>query len=484
MTGDPPGGGRGLPSGKELLSALGAAVAIFDPEAMLIEVTPAFIALNPALSGFLVPGAGWDILLHEAERQAGYPPDLCAALCRAEQSLRDPGNHQIVEGTMPGGRSFTFRLAALADEGFLLAQSAAADHGQIDAVREAEALLRKVLEASPVSLTMSRVGDGQVIYRSPAATELLGTAKSSSTHFARRTERADFITALLPNGQVDDVVVTGIRGDQTEFPARISARLIDFQGEEVVVSSIEDLTAERAVEAELARNREQLFQAEKMSALGELLAGVSHELNNPLSIIVGNAGILREDLAETPHAKRIDRLIAAGQRCVGIVRSFLSMARERPLELAVIPFHELAANITEATAELAQSAGVALSVESAADLPPLRADRVQMAQVLINLVTNAIQAIRESRTGSAVTISAVSERPGWITLRVVDDGPGIDPAIRGRIFDPLFTTKAPGEGTGFGLALCMRVVSAHKGSITLDPKKGPGAAFSVDLPTV
>ena len=300
MTAPSPGGSHGLPSGSELLAALDVAAAVFDADNILIEATSAFVVLNQALSAFLVPGAGWDIFLHEAERQAVYPAKLCAALRRAEKGLLASGSHEIVEGTLPGGRTFAFRLAALADGGFLLSQSTDANSAQIDATRQAEVLLRKVLEASPVSLTMSRVGDGQVIYRSSAATELLGTARSSFAHFAHRADRADFITALLPDGKVDDMQVTGIRGDGTEFPARISARLIDYQGEDVIVSSIEDLTLEHLIDVELARSREQLFQAEKMSALGELLAGVSHELNNPLSIIVGNAGILREDLGGHP----------------------------------------------------------------------------------------------------------------------------------------------------------------------------------------
>lgn len=135
---------------------------------------------------------------------------------------------------------------------------------------------RRAPSASPCP----RIGDGQVIYRSAAATELLGTARGSFSHFARREERADVITALLPDGRVDAMRVTGLRADGREFPARLSARVIDYGGEDVIVSGIEDLTEELALEVELARNRGQLFQAEKMSALGELLAGVLHELNN------------------------------------------------------------------------------------------------------------------------------------------------------------------------------------------------------------
>jgi PAS domain S-box-containing protein len=469
----------------EVLAVLSDGVLVFDDEGRLSMANAAFRRLSPTLDAFLTPGTPWSMLLREAERQAGFPEDLCSRLRRMEAELLEGigGADNVVEAVLPGDRACRFRLDALANGGFLLVQALAEGHSEeVDAAREAEALLRKVLEASPVSLTMSRIGDGHVIYRSPAATELLGTAKSSFSHFARRSERADFITALLPDGRVDDMRVTGLRGDGSEFPARLSARLIDYGGEDVVVSSIEDLTEELAIEAELARNRDQLFQAEKMSAMGELLAGVAHELNNPLSIIIGNTGILREDLEGTSHVERLDRLSTAAERCIGIVRSFLSMARGRPLTVDPVGFSEVADSAIEATASLAAAAAVVVDVESEADLPPFGADRVQMAQVLINLVTNAIHAIQDSGTGANVSLRAARGRPGTAAITVADDGPGIDEAIRGRIFDPLFTTKAPGKGTGVGLAFCMRVVTAHRGTLILEPTSGRGAVFTLELP--
>jgi PAS domain S-box-containing protein len=471
------------PATADLLAALSEGVAIFDAEGRLAAVNSAFREANSTMDAFLRDGTSWDLFLREAERQVGFPGEVCTQLRQIESSLLD--NFELsdpIEAVLPVGRNYSFRLGALSDGGFVLVQTPAGrSHDDTDAVRDAEALLRKVLEASPISLTMSRIGDGHVIYRSPAATELLGTAKSSFAHFAHRTERADFITALLPDERVDDMRITGLRADGREFPARLSARLIDYGGEDVIVSSMEDLTEKIAIEAELARNREQLFQAEKMSAMGELLAGVAHELNNPLSIIVGNAGLLRQDLEGTEHVQRIEKLMSAAERSVGIVRSFLSMARERPLDLSPVPFGEIVEVAIEAITGLAATASVVLEIEADAQLPHLAADKVQIAQVLINLFTNSIHAIQDSGTGSRVALRAAA-KADRVVVTVADDGPGIDEAIRGKIFDPLFTTKEPGRGTGVGLAFCMRVVKSHEGSITLEPPSGPGTTFTVDLP--
>ena len=220
-----------------------------------------------------------------------------------------------------------------------------------------------------------------------------------------------------------------------------------------------------------------------MSALGELLAGVAHELNNPLSIIVGNTEMLKEDLAGSSHAARLDKLGGAADRCVKIVRSFLSMARQEPLNLRPVAALNLAEIARDATTPLLDDAGVTLAVALPSDLPLMMVDEVQIGQVLINLVTNAVHAIRDGGTGDTIAVSGEHDRHrGLISLTIADNGPGIDAGIASRIFDPLFTTKDVGKGTGVGLAFCHRVVAAHGGSIELAATDGPGAAFTLRLP--
>ncbi len=460
-------------------------LAVFDADARLRFANPALQSMYPALQDLLEPGLLWDIFLREAVNRSAMPTQTAQTLDGMEAALLDipQASPQV---TLPFGRAqvFDFRLTAASDGGFYLAQSPGTDtSGAADSARDAEALLRNVLEACPVCLIMSRVGDGQILYRTPAATHLLGTAKSSFTHFTHREERGDFVTALLSDETIDHMRVTCLRPDGARFPAEISARLIDYRGEDVIVASIEDLTHELAVQDELQRQQEQLFQSEKLSALGELLAGVAHELNNPLSIIVGNAEILHEELENTHHAKRIDKLARAAHRCVNIVRSFLSLARQERLDLNPAQLGPLFDTAIEAITPDATAADIRVEGTLPADLPDVMIDDIQITQVLINLMTNALHAMQDAKHGHTIRYACYNQSSsGLVRLEVSDDGPGVDPAIANRIFDPLFTTKDVGKGTGVGLAFCHRIIAAHKGQIRLEKSNGDGALFSITLP--
>ncbi len=215
--------------------------------------------------------------------------------------------------------------------------------------------------------------------------------------------------------------------------------------------------------------------------LRELLAGIAHELNNPLSIIAGNAEILHEELENPPQERRVEKLSQAAQRCIRIVRSFLSLAREEPLDLKPLRISELVLNAVEAATQEAEKAIVTLRIDHTQPCAEVIADEVQLTQVLINLLTNGVHAIRDSGVGDQVSI-------GWtctgktLSLRVADNGPGVPDDLTSRIFDPLFTTKQAGKGTGVGLAYCHRIITAHKGQIHLETGKARGAAFVFELP--
>lgn len=469
----------------DTLGRLADGVVLFDEDANLLFANKSFTEMNPDIVEFLVAGTPWDIVLREAENRRALPAAICKSLAVFEADLlSSPADvhHVKFKGSLE--RNYLLRMNASSDGGFILIQSPIADENtRTDAEREVEVLLSKVLEACPACLTMSRIGDGQIIYRSPAATALLGLAKSSYYYFANREERADFVTELLPDARVDDMRVTGRRADGSEFPAGVSARLIEYRGEDVVVSSIEDLTSILAVQAELAQQRTQVFQAEKMSALGELLAGVAHELNNPLSIIVGNTEILKEDLAGSDHEVRVGKLGVAAERCVKIVRSFLAMARQEPLDPKPTSVTDVFAVALDAVGPLAAKSDIQISIDLPDDLPTLMVDDVQIAQVAINLLTNSVHAIEGAGVGDKINVIGYANRAsGMVCLTVSDNGPGIDEAIRTRIFDPLFTTKDVGKGTGVGLSLCHRVVEAHGGTIRYEASKTPGAVFSILLP--
>lgn len=465
-----------------ILETLDESVALFDGEARLSFANQSFKSAFPVLADLLEPGLPWGIFLREAVSRGVLPQHVSDRLDMFEASLDEAlaGPQDIEVADRQG--AYRLKLGHLPGDGFVLTRTRSLMvDTEAEALRDIEALLRKVLEACPVSLTMSRIADGQVVYRSPAAADLLGTAKSSFSHFARREDRADYVTNLLGDGHVDDMRVTCLRPDGSEFPAQLSARLIDYRGEDVIVTNIEDISRELAFQEELDRQREQLFQSEKLSALGELLAGVAHELNNPLTIIVGHADMLEEEIHDPALAQRVDKLSTAAYRCVRIVRSFLSLARQEPLKLRPIAPDALIQAALDAVAAEAKAEGVTIETKETETLPDVTADEVQMIQVLINLLTNSIHAIRDAGVGDRIVVACECDSTR-LCLSVTDNGPGISNDIKTRIFDPLFTTKEAGKGTGVGLAYCLRIVAAHRGQIRLEKAASRGARFVIDLP--
>ncbi|MCM8557983.1 PAS domain-containing sensor histidine kinase [Sphingomicrobium sediminis] len=241
-----------------------------------------------------------------------------------------------------------------------------------------------------------------------------------------------------------------------------------------------DITPQKRAEEELSRSRERLNQAERMTALGSLLAGVSHELNNPLAIVVGEATLLEEDAAGGTLEEGANRIRRAAERCASIVQSFLAMARQKPADRDQVDINALIEAVLSLTHYQMRSSDIRIDLDLAEDLPRIHADADQLQQVLINLLINAQQALQECAPPREIRVS--SEREGdEIVIGVADNGPGIPAETAARIFDPFFTTKPEGTGTGIGLSYSQGVVEAHAGSLTLRDN-GKGAHFDVRLP--
>ena len=243
-----------------------------------------------------------------------------------------------------------------------------------------------------------------------------------------------------------------------------------------------DLTQRKQAEAALERSREALYQSEKLTALGSLLAGVSHELNNPLSIVVAQAVMMERQAAGSDLAVRAVKIRAAADRCARIVQTFLAMARQKTPERVAVDLNAVA----NAALELAQyglrSDGVGITRAFAPDLPRISADSDQLHQIVTNLIVNAQQAMAAERSLRWLEVrTGVGPEPGTVHLEVSDSGPGIAPDLRRRVFEPFFTTKPQGEGTGVGLSFCQGLAEAHGGRLTLVPSER-GATFRLTLP--
>ena len=244
-------------------------------------------------------------------------------------------------------------------------------------------------------------------------------------------------------------------------------------------SALEQL---RCNEAEIQRQQAALIQSEKLAAMGSLLAGVAHELNNPLFVVSGRAMMLEAAAANTPHARAAEKIRGAADRCIRIVKTFLAMARQNRPQHRVVDMPELVRACVDVLDYTLQSSGVRVEIECEAGLPLVLGDADQLHQVLLNLFVNSQQAMSEITGPRVLRVTMRRQSQAReVEIRVADTGPGIPLALRARIFDPYFTTKPQGLGTGVGLSVCLGIVQAHGGSLTLEPA-GPGATFVLHLP--
>jgi two-component system NtrC family sensor kinase len=254
----------------------------------------------------------------------------------------------------------------------------------------------------------------------------------------------------------------------TGFPIRGADR-------RTVVLLFEDQT-------ERGRLQAQLIQSEKMSAIGQLIAGVAHDLNNPLASVVGFADFLNESVDPPPRLKEPLRVIQQeAERAAGIVKSLLSFARRQDRQRRPTALRPLLTTTLNLLRNQLMSNRVDARLEVDADLPELDVDPNQIQQVFVNLINNASQAIASAGRPGSVTVRARRWLDG-IAVDVIDDGPGMSPATADKAFDPFFSTKPEGQGTGLGLSISQGIVKEHGGRITLSTVEGGGATFTVELP--
>ena len=213
------------------------------------------------------------------------------------------------------------------------------------------------------------------------------------------------------------------------------------------------------------------------------MAGVAHELNNPLAAVMGFAEILKDTGENHKHRNHLNLIFKSAQRCQKIVQSLLSFARRHQPERKPVSINKLIEEVVEIVAYQLRTSNVEMVLHLAPQLPLTLADGHQVQQILLNLINNARQAIEAHQPSGRITVSTESSDK-VIRIVIQDSGPGISPDNLKRIFDPFFTTKEVGKGTGLGLSLCYGLIKEHGGSITPASKPGEGASFTVELPAI
>ncbi|MFN8382248.1 MAG: GAF domain-containing protein [Anaerolineales bacterium] len=230
-----------------------------------------------------------------------------------------------------------------------------------------------------------------------------------------------------------------------------------------------------------AENR--LLQAAKLAAVGEMAAGIAHELNNPLTTVTGFSEIVLDELAEdSPHRTELEMVLQEARRASGVVRRLLDFSRQGERLRARADLNEVVNDVIALTRHLILTNDVVLKLELDDNLPWISIDTNQMKQVLLNLIHNALQAMKSGGELNVRTYPARREDRDWIIMSVKDSGTGIPPEDQSRIFEPFFTTKGDRGGTGLGLSVTYGIVTDHGGSIEISSIPGSGSTFDVWLP--
>ena len=242
----------------------------------------------------------------------------------------------------------------------------------------------------------------------------------------------------------------------------------------------------------LKSTRDRLMRSEKLAAVGELVASIAHELNNPLAAIVLHAQLLQTSGLPEEFNQDIQQVVAQTRRARKIVQSLLDFSRQRPPERHALQINDLLRSTLDLLNYELYTHNIQVITQFANDVPMIWADQYQLQQVFVNLIHNARQAMTEAHEQGKLSVFTMVGPSRFVAddpqprqvLRVIiqDDGNGVPLAMQSRIFDPFFTTKKPGEGTGLGLSVCYGIIAEHDGHIWVESKPGEGARFIVELP--
>ena len=384
------------------------------------------------------------------------------------------------DSVSPGFRDLSTAVTIISVLPLLVARIAA-ERAELQQAGGTTRLLAQVIEQAQ-DLILVLTPDGRFRHANDAFCRATGfsqqdlSEKTARELLADESLSIDHVQSLVHSGLAWSGTAQRTRRDGTAFPVAASvAAILDESGAASAIVSVErDISEEQ-------RLREQVIHSERLSAVGQLVAGVAHELNNPLQSVIGRTELLIESENREEHLRDLEQVRTDGYRAARIVRSLMSFVRRSNRERTPTDLNEIAQSALASRAQELHAADISVREVYAPALPHPVVNREEIQQALVSLVVNAEQAIRS--TGKPGTIEMRTHASGdSVLVEVADDGPGVPTGLEGRIFEPFFTTKEVGQGTGLGLSISLGIAEVHGGTLVFVPG-GPGARFRLTLPS-
>jgi len=307
--------------------------------------------------------------------------------------------------------------------------------------------------------------------------------KSTDFHWMQSDTRAMLQEIVRDNRGVYDVEIEFRTKSGEMRSALFAADTITIGDQLYLLCSMNDITEHKRAEDEKGELEQKAQLASRLASIGEMASGIAHEINNPLTGVIGYAQLLSKKELPEDIREGLGIINDGAQRVAGIIKRLLTFARQYKLERTLVNIN----NIIETTLNLRsyqlKTNNIEVTTRLAPDLPTTIADAGQLQQVLLNLIVNAETEMKSAHGKGKLTITT-EKSDNSIKIYFKDDGPGIKPEIADRMFDPFFTTREVGQGTGLGLSLCYGIVAEHKGKIYAESQPGKGATFVIELPIV
>lgn len=370
-------------------------------------------------------------------------------------------------------------------------------HRQQRQLRESEERYRALFEQARDGIGLVRLSDYRLIEANNRACEIFGLQQQDCVNRDIRglfpTTKANTNTELTLNGQPTGESELTIQTAQGQpLPVSVSFTPISTTGEEMMIMSLRDLSVRKQLEAEREEMQRQLFQSSKLASVGELSAGVAHEINNPLNGIINFAQLLKDEETQRSEFEQqmIDGIIDEGERIAHIVRGLLTFASANTHELRQVHFADAIKTSIALFGRQFEKDGITVEINMEPELPLVRADGSRLRQVVVNLISNAYHALKvktdQAREPKVFRITArrAGKNGELVRVEFYDNGVGIKREDLNKVFDPFFTTRRETGGTGLGLSISFGIIRDFGGTINVESVEGKFTRFIIELSAV